>query len=171
MPATLLAGAFLVSFLIAPGKTLAVVCVLAVVILWFKGQARTRYSNSALRAENVWHEAGHKVVAQSRGVGGVVAHVTPAGKGWTEMSGPWNPVDDAVVTAAGSEAANAFYHGHDAGVSSGDLGVLRDICNRRRMREQGFTVARARELARADVLANRAAIKRVRDRLDERGKA
>jgi len=171
MPATLLAGAVLISFLIAPGKTLAVVCVLAVAILWFKGQARTRYSNSALRAENVWHEAGHNVIAKNRGAGGVESRVTPEGRGWTALNGPWNPIDDAVVTAAGSEAANAFYHGHDAGVSSGDLGVLRDICNRRRMREQGFTVARARELARADVLANRAAIKRVRDQLDERGKA
>jgi len=94
--------------------------------------------------------------------------VTPEGRGWTALNGPWTIRRRGY--RAGSEAANAFYHGHDAGVSSGDLGVLRDICNRRRMREQGFTVARARELARADVLANRAAIKRVRDQLDERGR-
>lgn len=168
---TLLAGVVLVAFLIWPSQTVLAVFVIAVVVVWAKNQRVVRHGNvtplaataEALRAENCVHEAGHYVISKNRGYG-VSSQVLPNGRGWTAVS-PRNAMDDAVILAAGSEAANAFYHRRDAGITRGDASLLPDACRRARI-----TVAQAREIARNEVRASRAAIERAARRLDERGR-
>lgn len=166
MAKTLLAAAVCGGLLVAPGKTIAVIAVLAVAVLYLKGQRPTRYgSGNGLRAENVVHEAGHYVIARRRGAGGVTSRVKSNGLGWTDFSSARSRLDEAVIVAAGSEAANMLHLHADHGVTAGDARVLRDTC-----RKLGVSEAHVRALARDDVRANRAAIEAAARRLDERGR-
>jgi hypothetical protein len=162
---TLLAAAVCVGLLVAPGKTIAVIVVLAVAVLYFKPQGRTRYgSGDGFRAENAVHEAGHVVIARRRGAGGVESKIKANGKGWTEFSSVRSRLDSAVILAGGSEAANLLHHRADHGITAGDGRVLRIAC-----RQLGVSEAHVRALARDDVRANQAAIEAVARQLDERG--
>lgn len=162
-PPTVLAAALLVGLVWRPGLTIALVAL--VVVLWVWRRPTVRHgSGNALRAENVVHEAGHYVIARRHGVWGVSSRVLDNGRGWTEL-GSTNLRSDAIITAAGSEAANLLYHRRDAGVTRGDAQLLRDTCRR-----LGITTDQAREMARAEVAENRGAIERAAARLDERGR-
>lgn len=120
-------------------------------------------NRTELRAENCVHEAGHYVVSRRRGYG-ASSRVKPNGDGWTCVS-PSNAMDDAVILAAGSAAANLIYFGRDMGITRGDGSILPDAC-----RKAGITVEQAREIARSEVRANRGAIERAARRLDENGR-
>lgn len=161
--ATLLAAAFLVGLIWQPGPTIALTVVVGVLLVWRRPSVR-HGSNGARRAENVVHEAGHYVIARAHGAGGVQSRVRPDGRGWTELH-VRSVRSDAIITAAGSEAANLIYHRRDAGVTAGDAAILRSTC-----RQLGITTDQARELARAEVVKHRGAIERAATQLDERGR-
>lgn len=116
-----------------------------------------------LRDENAIHEAGHYVIARARGYWGVTACLNSNGIGYT-TSNPSNPIDNAVVTAAGSEAANLLYHGCDMGITAGDLSDLHDICP-----GAGIGIDEARAMAREAVLTHRGEIMAAAQRLKDHG--
>jgi len=169
MPATLLAGAFLISFLLAPGKTLAVVCVLVVTILWFKGQSRAAYrSDFGTKHHTAIHEGGHVVVARDLNIGGVRAVLDRGShdhdwSGFTYHRPARTPLDDCIVAAAGTQATNMIY-GENKPTTKGDAA---------RIASYGPNVdsAAAHAIARRMVHARRSEIERIGAELSGQEKA
>jgi len=118
---------------------------------------------AALRAENAVHEAGHVIISRRRGHS-ASARLWPNGNGGTSVY-PRTALDEAVILAAGSAAANLIYFKCYMGITRDDASELVGACRR-----AGITPDQAYRMAEDEVRANWGAIERAAKRLYENGR-
>lgn len=122
----------------------------------------TFHGHGVTRQDTAFHEAGHVVIAKHRGASRVSAYVRDNGTGLARAA-ERNPMDLAIILAAGTEATRRFYRPNPPS-SRHDAEMLEEVC-----RSLGITPEQARRIARREVAQHGYEIRSVAEQLNRRG--